>query len=131
MALLAAGISAAADELNVDQRRRLTGFMQGVLDGRLYHTSVHLAGGVLRHEITPLLNGSLAGIVSLSDGSFTLQPGLVYSAADEVDVIAGALLSFGEKPTGTPEFCQSIGGCPASEFGTFPRVVYVQSKVYF
>ena len=102
LTLLTAGVTEAVNELDEEQSRRLAGFMRGVLDGRLYHVSTHLAGLVIRHEFMPLLNGTLAGIFSLSDGSLTLQPGLVYSAADEVDVVAGALLSFGDQPEGEP-----------------------------
>lgn len=131
LAALAAGAGAGASALDAETRERLTGFAAGVLDGRLYHTSTHLVGMVVQHELTPLLNASLAGIVSLSDQSLMIQPGLVYSAADEVDMVMGALLSSGERAQGEPPFCAGIGGCPASEFGTFPHVIYLQSKIYF
>ena len=131
LGLVEAGLSEAVAELDDDQTARLGGFLRGVLNGRLYHTSEHLAGLVIRHELLPILHGTLATMVALDDGSMIIQPGLVYSAADEVDVVLGALVSVGEQPAGEPSFCRALGGCPASEFGTFPKVVYVESKIYF
>ena len=74
-----------------------------------------------------MLNGSLAALVSISDRSFVVQPGLSYSVSDESDLLAGALVAFGKRPR--------VGAGPVpelrSEFGTYPHVGYVQYRCYF
>jgi len=94
--------------------------------GALLHTSKHVAGGVASYDLHALLRGSLATVVSLSDGSLLVQPGLVWSAADEVEVLAGAMLAFGDRPE-----LGRAGLALNSEFGTWPHVFYVETKAYF
>jgi hypothetical protein len=102
-----------------------------VLAGEIPHASRHVVGAMASFEPTALLKTSLSWLVSLSDGSTVLQPGLTYSAADEVDVVAGAVVALGPRPrieTGS-------SGLPAvkyrSEFGSYPNVLYVEVKTYF
>ena len=95
--------------------------------GESFHLGLHLAGLSGSYEILPVLVGQIGSLVSFSDGSGQVQPGLSYSAADEVDLLAGALINFGDRPA--PE---SVSGQELrSEFGTFPDVYYVEFKVYF
>jgi len=122
---------APVDALSSEHLNRIVALVRGVLNGRLYHTSEHLAGLVVTYEILPILKANLATIVSVSEPSALIQPGLTYSAADEVDVVIGAMFSAGARRSGEEPVCQALGGCLESEFGTYPHVFYLQSKIYF
>ncbi len=95
--------------------------------GHLQHVNRHMVGSVATYQLHPLLFGSLAALWGLSDSSGLLQPGLVYSAADEVDVVAGAVVAWGLRPTGTTVDDFRF----RSEFGTYPNFYYLETKVYF
>ncbi len=100
---------------------------QRVLAGRALQMSEHVAGALVGYDLLPILNGSIAAIVSLSDGSGVVQPGLSYSVADESDVLVGALLAFGRRPRPTSLTDPGL----RSEFGTYPDFYYVQYRFYF
>ncbi len=93
-----------------------------VSQGWIPQASDNVTGVMASYELLPVLLGSVAYLIEWDDRSMLVQPGLVYSAADEVDLVAGALLAFGERPRGI---------LPRSEFGTYPSFFYVQAKVYF
>jgi hypothetical protein len=66
-------------------------------------------------------------LVSIDDGSLQIQPRLTWSATDEVEVLAGAIVSRGSRPAaGEP-----LGIMLRSEFGTFPDFIYAEVKWYF
>lgn len=117
--------------LNNDQVRRFYGFAHGLGEGRLLQVSSQLAGIMLSYNIFEILSASLSSIVSLSDQSAIIQPGLRLSIADEADLFVGGMISLGKRASGETTFCAQIGGCPESEFGTYPNLFYVQSKLYF
>jgi len=94
--------------------------------GHLFHSSRHVAGAMASYEILPIVIGSFATIVSLSDGSFQIQPGIVWSTGDDSEIVAGALLSFGDAPEGA-----GLDPGIRSEFGTYPDMIYAQFKRYF
>lgn len=98
-----------------------------VAAGRLQHLNRHLLGIVETYRLHPLLSGSLAALWGMSDDSWLLQPGLSYSAADEVELIAGAALAAGRRPRGRSlqEFRFR------SEFGSYPNFYYLETKLYF
>jgi len=102
-----------------------------VREGVLPHASRQVVGAVLSYKVTPLLKPSFGMLVSLSDASLLMLPGLVYSVADEVELLAGAMLAVGKHPT----LELDAQGAPAvrfrSEFGTYPHVFYVEIKLYF
>ena len=98
-----------------------------VTNGRALQMSEHLAAAMMSYDLLPLLTGSLATIISLSDQSGVIQPGLSYSIADESDVLAGALIAWGKRPGGTTLFDTQL----RSEFGTYPNFYYVQYRFYF
>ena len=78
-------------------------------------------------RIHPLVSGSLAGLWGIGDGSWLAQPGLVWSAANEVEVVAGAVIARGRRPVGgTAEDLRF-----RSEFGTYPDFYYLETKLYF
>ncbi len=95
--------------------------------GRLGHASRHLLGGLASGRIHPLVSASLALLWGVGDGSRLAQPGLVYAAADEVEVIAGALLARGRRPSGSTVADLRL----RSEFGTWPDFYYLETKLYF
>ena len=98
-----------------------------VAEGRLGHVSRHLLGGLASGRIHPLVSGSLALLWAPGDGSRLAQPGLVYAAADEVEVTAGAVLARGRRPSGST--AQELRF--HSEFGTWPDFYYLETKLYF
>ena len=93
-----------------------------VAAGRLQQATRNVTGVVASYELLPVLTGSVALLFAWTDRSFAVQPGLAYSAADEVDLVAGALFAFGERPQGT---------ALRSELGTYPDFYYVEAKIYF
>lgn len=95
--------------------------------GGLLAMSEHLIGAVAAYDLLPILIGEVLGIVSLDDGSLQVQPRLRWSAADEIEVLAGAILNAGARPT-----TDALGLVRLrSEFGTFPQVYYAEVKWYF
>lgn len=82
----------------------------------------HFLGTAVRYEIHPRWKGSLMWILSLTDGSSVLQPGLSFSAAEGCDLLLGALVGLGEDLDGTTV---------ESEFGAYPDILYVELKLYF
>ena len=98
-----------------------------VAEGRLRHVSRHLLGGLASGRIHPLVSGSLALLWGIGDGSWLAQPGLVWAAADEVEVVTGAVIARGRRPVGgTAEDLRF-----RSEFGTYPDFYYLETKLYF
>ena len=98
-----------------------------VAEGRLRHAGRHLLGALASGRIHPLVRGSLAGLWGIGDGSWLAQPGLVWSAADEVEVVAGAVVARGRRPVGSTVEDLMF----RSEFGTCPDFYYLETKLYF
>ena len=96
-------------------------------NGASLHVGQNLLGALASYELSPLVTGSLAAIVSLTDGSLQVQPTLTISASDNTDIILGASLNTGRRPKATPPFALEI----KSEFGTYPNVLFGEIKVYF
>jgi hypothetical protein len=94
--------------------------------GQTLDLSEHLAGVVAQYDVLPIVVAALGTIVSLHDGSFQLQPRLTWAAADEVEVLAGAIVSIGDRPA-----IGTTGLGLRSEFGTFPNLYYAEVKLYF
>ena len=80
------------------------------------------------YPLTPLWTLSGAALVSLSDGSLVLTPGIKWSAADELEFLAGALLGIGARTEPDPVFRFPA---PQSEFGSYPSLVWLEAKLYF
>jgi hypothetical protein len=96
--------------------------------GGLLDMSENLGGVVFSYEVLPIVTGYLGTIVSFDDGSVQIQPRVVWSAGDELEVQLGAIVHAGQRPGLDP-----MSGLPSirSEFGTFPDVYYVQPQFYF
>ncbi len=90
--------------------------------GATYHWSRNVLGLMGSYPLHPLWQSSLALLLSLDDGSALLQPGLVFSVADEAELLLGALLPWGERPAGLTL---------RSEFGSYPAMGYLQFTQYF
>jgi len=100
-----------------------------VAAGHSFHMGRHILGLVASYQLIPILRGQLAWLFELSDqSSILIQPGLVLSAADEVEVIAGAMVAIGPRPAVVPPptFVEL-----RSEFGTYPSMLFLEFKAYF
>ncbi len=95
--------------------------------GSSLQMSRHLAGLVARYEFSPLVVGEMGSIVSLSDGSLQLQPLVTISLSNEMDLIIGATLNFGQQP----EISSGTTADIKSEFGTYPTIIFAEWKYYF
>ena len=107
-----------------------------VEEGHAQHVSEHVAGLFASYELTPILTTSLGAVTALDDPSILVQPGLIYYAAGEVEIVAGAMLAFGERPSVDAGSANSLWEMRASdlrksELGSYPHVFYVEAKAYF
>jgi len=98
-----------------------------VAAGDALHMGRHLAGVSVSWQAMPLLQTQLACLWSFSDRSLALQPGLTYSISDESELVVGALLNSGRRPSTDASGMSHL----RSEFGTNPNVFYAEYKVYF
>ncbi len=95
--------------------------------GGLLDLSERLVGVAASYDVLPIVVARLGAIVALDDPSVQVQPLVTWSAADEVDVLGGAIVGRGDRPARDPP------GIPRlrSEFGTFPDVYFVEVRWYF
>ncbi len=82
----------------------------------------HVAGVMASYELLPILTAQVAVLESLSDGSGLVQPSFTLSVSDESDFLAGAMVSWGDRPTISD---------PGTEFGTYPDLFYMEYKLFF
>ncbi len=107
------------------------------------------------YELTPLVNIATFGVVNLADPSAMIGPSVVWSAAQNCDLVAGAFFGAGERPHDVEIFAEDFQDEDGtwivdeqeleaiyedvlaertdlgSEFGMIPAVAYVQMKMYF
>jgi hypothetical protein len=95
--------------------------------GWMQQASRNVTGVMASYEILPILFGSVAYLIEWDAHSMAIQPGLSYSAADEVDLIAGALFAVGDRPVFSLDPAETL----TSEFGTYPNFFYLEAKLYF
>ncbi len=114
-------INGAGDLENLE-----AGFLR-MVNASSFHLGRHLLGAVVGYEILPILQSNFAWIVSFSDGSSLLQPGMVLSISDESDLLFGAMLPIGRRP----RIVSKIDLAIKSEFGLYPYVFYTELKLYF
>jgi hypothetical protein len=107
------------DDLNASFARFTT--------GNILQMSRHLTGFLVSYEFLPILLGQLIWLQSWDDPSSSIQPIISWSATDNIDLLVGANINLGERPTLTPAFTPKI----QSEFGTFPDLYFMQFKWYF
>lgn len=99
-----------------------------VAAGEIQQVSEHLSGAMINYQFTPIVVGTFASIISLSDRSGFLQPNLTVSAASEFDVTFGAVVNWGKRPERS---FQPGAMILHSEFGSLPDTYYAQGKIYF
>lgn len=92
-------------------------------EGWVFLTGAGHAIITVARELHPLVQGSVAGLVSLIDGSSLWQPRLAVSVADNADLTLFGWISAGPRPT---LGVTTVGGLPTpvlrqpSEFGAVP-----------
>lgn len=90
-------------------------------NNRFYLAKNYTALGA-SYEITPLLKGDAVWIYNQIDTSSLLALFTTYSLSDESELSLGANLPMGEQPK---------NGMINSEFGSYPKSVTVEYRVYF
>ncbi len=86
-----------------------------------------VAGFTISYEFTPLILGRLTALHSLNDGSTQVQPTLTCSTGDNSELIMGASLNRGDRPSLDP----ARGAIIQSEFGAYPHYLFAEIKIYF
>jgi len=109
------------------ESRDITMGMQRVERGAILQAGRILAGTTVSYEITPLIVGQLAVLQSLSDGSTQVQPTLRWSTSDNSELLLGASINRGDRPTRDPLNTITFH----SEFGTYPHFFFAEFKSYF
>ena len=104
------------------ESERLNAALPRVAAGTSRQMGRHFLGTAVRYEFHHRWQGSLMWILSFTDGSSVLQPGLSFSASEGCDVLLGGLVGLGEEPEDTTV---------ESEFGAYPEILYVELKLYF
>ena len=95
--------------------------------GASLQMSRNVTGFLVSYEFLPIVIGQMIWLHSWDDSSSNIQPLVTWSAADNIDLIVGANLNFGERPRETPAGAALL----QSEFGTFPNLYFMQLKIYF
>jgi hypothetical protein len=86
------------------------------------------AGILVMGDATPLLKLQGALLMNLDDSSILFGPGLIYSISDEAELMVGGTIPYG-KLTSFDMATQTLD--VKSEFGLYPRTVYLLARVYF
>lgn len=89
----------------------------------------HYVGAATGIEILPILRTNVIGLVDAGDGSGQVGLSLLYSVADEADLIMGVFAPWGKEPrvTGDPDNPIVL----RSELGASPVSVYVEARTFF
>jgi hypothetical protein len=95
--------------------------------GNILQMSHHLTGFLISYEFQPIIVGQVIWLHSWDDSSSNIQPILTWSATDNIDLLIGANINLGERPSETPAMIPQI----ESEYGTFPNLYFFQFKWYF
>jgi hypothetical protein len=105
----------------------LTIGMQRVERGAVLQAGRMLTGITVSYELTPLILGQLAVLQSQTDGSTQVQPTLRWSTGDNSELLLGASINRGDRPTQDP-----VNGTTFhSEFGSYPHYFFAEFKSYF
>jgi len=100
--------------------------------GELMFMGRSYGGLMASYELRPRVGLSVFGLVNLGDGSALVAPGLSFSVAEDVDLVAGGFLGLGERPADV-DLAQIFAGDMGlkSEFGLLPHTAYLQMKSWF
>jgi hypothetical protein len=88
--------------------------------------SREITGMTVGYEFTPIVIGSFAALHSWSDGSTRLQPMLTYSLSANMDLLGGGVVGIGRAP-----IADVFATHARSEFGSTPRAVFLEFKLFF
>ena len=95
--------------------------------GNILQMSRHLTGFLISYEFIPIITGQFTTLYSWEDPSAQIQPILTWSVSNNTDLMLGASINFGDRPTR-----DSSGEVKLrSEFGTFPDFYFMEFKLYF
>jgi hypothetical protein len=95
--------------------------------GNILQMSRDLTGFLISYEFEPIITGQLTALYSWDDPSAQIQPILTWSVSNNTELILGASINLGGRPTR-----DSSGEVKLrSEFGTFPDFYFMEFKVYF
>jgi hypothetical protein len=95
--------------------------------GSSLQMSQHLTGLLVSYEFIPIITGQLTALYSWEDPSSQIQPILTWSPSGNTEVLVGASINFGDRPTRDASGQVKL----RSEFGTFPDFYFMQFKLYF
>ncbi len=93
----------------------------------------HYAGAVASMEIIPILRASTLTMVNAGDGSGLAGLSLVYSLADEADLLAGVFVPWGKDPSVVldPSMDPMLQATLGSELGASPLSLYLEARTFF
>lgn len=77
-----------------------------------------------RYQLHPLWNLSMLWLWNLNDRSSLLGPSFAYSAGNEVTIMGGLFMGFGDQSPGSP-------GQPASEYGALNTTAFLSVSLFF
>ncbi len=89
--------------------------------------SEQLSAFSLGYEFTPLITGQYDATLAWTDSSHQHNFLLVQSITDNIDLVFGGQVNYGDRPNGTNWQNPNI----QSEFGRFANVYYMELKYYF
>jgi hypothetical protein len=95
--------------------------------GNIRQLSRNLSGFLISYEFEPIIIGQFTALYSWDDPSVQIQPLMTWSPSDNTELILGASINFGDRPTRDSSGQVKI----RSEFGTFPDFYFLQFKLYF
>ena len=95
--------------------------------GNILQMSRNLSGFLISYEFEPIITGQFTALYSWEDPSAQIQPILTWSPSINTELILGASINFGDRPTEDSSGQVKI----RSEFGTFPDFYFLQFKLYF
>jgi hypothetical protein len=94
-------------------------------EGAVYLLGRHYLAPGLSYQLSPLLMVAAQALINLGDGSAFVAPSCSYSFADNVEVSGGFFLNLGRPAVQAPELEAR------SEFGMYPGIGFVETKLYF
>ncbi len=65
--------------------------------GEIYGFGKHYLSSSVNIELSPLINFNFTAIINLNDPSYLIQPGIIWSAAQNFEITIGANIAIGEK----------------------------------
>ncbi|UCG20455.1 MAG: hypothetical protein JSU80_12105 [Deltaproteobacteria bacterium] len=95
--------------------------------GNILQMSRNLTGFLISYEFEPIITGQFTALYSWDDPSAQIQPIITWSPSNNTELILGASINFGDRPTRDSSGQVKI----RSEFGTFPDFYFMQFKLYF